>query len=143
MPAVEVERVVAAAPAAVYRRVADMEAYPTYMRSVERITVLERQERRTLTEWVVHIHGMTLRWVEEDTFSPEEYRITYRQVRGDLRKFEGYWQIYPHEAGSRVVLLVDFEFGMPMLAGLLNPVAKVLIRENSEAMLEAIASAAE
>ena len=40
--------------------------------------------------------------------------------------------------GTEVSLLVDFEFGIPMIAGLLNPILKKKVRENSENMLTAV-----
>lgn len=39
--------------------------------------------------------------------------------------------------GTEVSLLVDFEFGIPMIAGLLN-LFKEKVRENSENMLTAV-----
>ena len=37
-----------------------------------------------------------------------------------------------------MTLSVDFEFGIPMIAGMLNPLLKKKVRENSENMLAAI-----
>ena len=39
---------------------------------------------------------------------------------------------------SHWVSKVDFEFGIPMIAGLLNPILKKKVRENSENMLTAV-----
>lgn len=51
---------------------------------------------------------------------------------------KGEWILKKTASGSEVKLTVDFEFGIPMLAGLLNPVLKRKVRENSENMLSAI-----
>ena len=72
------------------------------------------------------------------TFYPEEMRITYCQTEGDLKKMEGEWRLVPVSEGTEVSLLVDFEFGIPMIAGLLNPILKKKVRENSENMLTAV-----
>lgn len=140
MPIVEMDQVISAPINEVYRLVSDTESYPKFMKVVESIKVLERGDGYTLTEWVVRLQGARFRWVEKDLFHPEEYRITYDQTEGDLKTFRGYWALEEVPAGTRVVLVTEFEFGMPMLSALLNPVAKVAIRDNSRSMLDAIAA---
>jgi ribosome-associated toxin RatA of RatAB toxin-antitoxin module len=51
---------------------------------------------------------------------------------------EGAWELVDTEDGVNVSLAVDFEFGIPMIAGLLNPILIRKVRENSEDMLQAI-----
>jgi len=138
LPVVSLSEKVDLPPEVVYAKVADMESYPTFMRTVRSLTVLQREEGRTITRWEADLKGTTFRWEEEDTFFPEERRIAYRLVKGDLRKFEGEWRVEPEGAGSRVTLTVDFDFGIPMLAQLLNPIATLLIRQNVEAMLRGL-----
>ena len=65
-------------------------------------------------------------------------KITYAQTEGDLKRMEGQWLIVPQADGCEVTLAVDFEFGIPMIAGLLNPILKKKVRENSENMLNSI-----
>lgn len=137
MPRVDVERVVAAPPDRVYAVLADMERFPQFMKNVESLTVRERGDGYTVTEWVARLQGARFRWVERDEFYPG--RIVYNQIEGDLRVFRGEWRVEPAEGGTRVVLVTEFEFGMPMLAQLLNPLARIAVRENAEAMLAAIA----
>ena len=61
-----------------------------------------------------------------------------KQTAGDLKKMEGAWEMRDTEEGVNVSLAVDFEFGIPMIAGLLNPILIRKVRENSEDMLQAI-----
>ncbi|MDA8346111.1 MAG: SRPBCC family protein [Thermaerobacter sp.] len=138
MPYVEVTRVVKAKPSAVFAALSDMEAFPRFMENVNEVKVLKRDGNTTESSWHVTLQGAPFRWVEADVFLPDEGRITYRQLSGDLRKFEGEWRVVPAEEGTSVTLTTDFEFGMPMIAGLLNPVAKLILRRNAEQMLEAL-----
>ncbi len=138
MPYVEVTRVVKADPAAVYEALSDMESFPRFMENVNEVKVLRREGNTTESSWHVTLQGAPFRWVETDTFLPQEGRITYRQISGDLKKFEGEWRIVPVEGGASVTLTTDFEFGMPMIASLFNPVAKLILRRNAEAMLTAL-----
>lgn len=138
MPIVELKHVVPAAPDVVYRVVSDQESYPTFMKTMESIRVLERGDGYTLTEWVARLQGARFRWVEKDLYFPDEHRITYDQTEGDLKVFRGHWALRPVTEGTEVEFLTEFEFGIPMLSAMLNPVAKMALKNNARAMLEAI-----
>lgn len=117
-----------------------MENYPLYMESVQEVRVLTRdpEENSTITQWVTNVDGRVIRWTEKDIFDDEAKTISYRQISGDLKKFEGEWRFQTEGDGTLVTLTVDFEFGIPMLAGLLNPILKKKTQANCEAMLRAI-----
>lgn len=138
MPYVEVKTVIPAAREKVWRYVADMESYPRFMPSLKALRVEERDGNRTVTYWEAVVKGATLKWREEDFLDEENFRIRYRQLSGDLKKFEGEWILEEVPEGTQVTLTVDFEIGIPMFAAMLNPVAKILVKENSEGMLEAV-----
>jgi coenzyme Q-binding protein COQ10 len=122
-------------PHAVYSLSKQMERFPEFMPDVESVTILEREDSRTLTEWVTSVEGMPITWKEEDLFDDEAFAITYRLTEGDLDKFEGAWTFTEKDGGTEVVLSVDFDFGMPTLADLLGPILEVKVRENFEMML--------
>ncbi len=139
MPTVVVKEVVNAPIDKVYQVVSDLESYPQFMKNLETIRVVERGDGYTLTEWVARLQGTRFRWVEKDLYFPDEYRITYDQTDGDLKVFRGYWALREVAEGTLVELVTEFEFGIPMLSAMLNPVAKLALKSNSKAMLEAIA----
>jgi coenzyme Q-binding protein COQ10 len=138
MPYVESTIMVHAEPEAVYTLAKDMEAYPQFMKDVESITTLERLENGTITRWVTKLEGKTLKWTERDEFDDDNRMIRYTQIEGDLKKFEGYWKFESVNGETKVTLTVDFEFGIPMVAALLHPIAKIKVRENCEMMLKGI-----
>lgn len=139
MPAVEVTRVVPAAPESVYALIADLESFPRYMESVDSVTVLRRDGNESESEWRVRLQGAPFHWVERDVYLPEEGRIVYEQTAGDLKVFQGEWRLEPADSGTSVTLTCEFEFGMPMIASLFNPVAKLMLRRNVESMLDGLA----
>lgn len=114
----------------------DMERYPDFMRDVVSVTVLERRGNVTLTDWVTDVEGTPILWVEEDTFDYPGRRIAYRLVEGDLDKFEGEWRFEETPEGTRVVLTVDYDFGIPELTRLIGPTLQQKVGENCEMMLE-------
>ncbi|TCP54726.1 ribosome-associated toxin RatA of RatAB toxin-antitoxin module [Tumebacillus sp. BK434] len=143
MPSVEVSELIAGERSRVYGLISDMESYPRFMPSLNKLEVVEKGEGWTVTSWDTSISGMNFRWLERDEFDPGNGRITYRQVSGDLKRFEGEWRVEEADGQCKVTLVVDFDFGVPMLSSLLNPVATLKLRQNGEAMLRAIKSRCE
>jgi len=108
------------------------------------VKVIERFEGATVTRWHVNVIGRDFRWTERDEFDEENLRITYKQIEGDVKKFEGEWRF--EEAGEgkvRIVLTCDAELGVPMLDQMFNPVLKKALEINIDKMLEAIKAQAE
>ena len=122
----------------IYEIIKDMASYPNFMKDLVSVEIRERGEDYTISRWVTNADGRRIVWTERDTFYPEELKITYAQTEGDLKKMEGAWTIVEQADGCEVTLAVDFEFGIPMIAGLLNPILKKKVRENSENMLNSI-----
>ncbi len=141
MPYVEVTRTVRVPRRRVWEVASDFASFPRFMPDVESLTILERGEGWEVSEWVARLQGRTIRWCERADFDPAAYRIRYRQTQGDLKKFEGEWRFDPAGADGEETLFTltcEFEFGIPVLAALLNPVAARAIRSNLESMMEAI-----
>jgi coenzyme Q-binding protein COQ10 len=138
MPLVEVETWIRGPAEKAYALIKDMESYPRFMDAVKELRVLERDGDTLLTEWTALFQGRLLRWRERDVFDDATLSMTYRQTEGDLKRFQGEWRCLSEGDGVRVTLSVDFDLGVPMLSGLLDPVAKLVTRRNCESMLAAI-----
>jgi ribosome-associated toxin RatA of RatAB toxin-antitoxin module len=138
MPYIEVALPVNASPETIYPILKDMEKYPEFMEDLVSVAVVERSDNSTVTKWVSNVDGRVIKWTEQDIFDEEKQHISYKQIEGDLKKFEGEWILSPIVGGTEIKLTVDFEFGIPMIAGLLNPILKKKVRANSENMLKAI-----
>lgn len=138
MPYVETKTLIKGQIDDIYKIVKNMEAYPGFMHDLESVEIIERGSDYTISHWVSNVDGRRIVWTERDTFFDDENRIVYKQTEGDLKKMEGEWRLQNSEDGVEVVLAVDFEFGIPMIAGLLNPILKKKVRDNSENMLAAV-----
>lgn len=138
MPHVEVTEKVGAPRERVYRLCCDMEAFPRFMPDVKSVKTLERGPGRTVTEWDTRISGRAFRWKEEDTFDDANCRIEFKLVEGDVKRFDGFWQIVADGDQTLVTMALDFDFGVPMLAALLDPLARMAIKGNVQKMLHAI-----
>ena len=138
MPFVKSDILIKGDKNAISQVIQNMEDYPRFMESLVSVTVLERGKNYDISHWVSNVDGRKIVWTERDDFYPEDFKITYQQTDGDLKKMEGVWELNDEAEGVRVSLTVDFEFGIPMIAGLLNPLLVRKVRENSEAMLAAV-----
>ena len=138
MPLVETKLVMKANKKDIYAIIKNMEDYPLFMPSLKKVEVLERGENYTISHWDSDVDGRKIIWTERDEFDDSNFIITYKQTEGDLKKMEGAWKLLDVDGGVEVSLAVDFEFGIPMIAGLLNPILKRKVRENSENMLSAV-----
>lgn len=143
MPYVETSIFVDDKPENVYRAASDMESYPKYMADVDSVTVVERGENTTMSEWVTEIEGTPIFWTERDTFDEKNLTISYQLTEGDLDKFEGVWKFEQTDGGTLVTLGVDFDFGIPHLEELIGPTLILKVRENSDMMLAGLKSLCE
>lgn len=140
MPYVEAKTVIEGDIDEIYEIIKDMQSYPKFMHDLVSVEIMERGENYTVSHWVSNVDGRRIVWTERDTFYEGDKRIAYQQIKGDLKKMEGQWSLKQMEDGVEVLLTVDFEFGISMIAGLLNPLLKKKVRENSENMLSAVKS---
>lgn len=138
MPCVEVNISVACTPDKIYPIIKDMEKYPEFMTNLVSVEVVERTGNTTVSKWVSNVDGRVIKWTELDTFDDENMHISYKQIEGDLKKIEGEWVLTPTAEGTDIKLTVDFDFGIPMISGLLNPILKKKVRDNSMDMLKAV-----
>ncbi|MBI2267713.1 MAG: SRPBCC family protein [Armatimonadetes bacterium] len=135
MPYVEASIFIQGTPEETYLLAKDMEKFPDYMQDVEKVSVIQKEGNRTVTEWVTQVEGTPIIWTEEDLFDDNALKITYRLIEGDLDKFEGEWVFEAKDGGTQVRLGVEYDFGIPSLTELIGPTIEIKVRENSEMML--------
>lgn len=143
MERVEVTRALRAAPELVWRTIRDIESYPSHMDHVLSIEVLEDCGSVRRAKWEVLLRGSVLRWEERGVIDDDQHRITFCQVHGDLSHFEGSWELVPAPEHVDVKLVIEFEIGIPLLADMLNPVARRSLLENLNSMLDDIEARSE
>ncbi len=143
MPVVEEQIDIKMEPATLFSIISDFEKYPEFMADVKKVTVLEKNEEYSTSEWINEVVGRTIRWVEKDFIKPDENRIDYEQIEGDLKVLKGFWQLEPTGESTKVTFNMEFEFGIPMLAPLLHPLLTKVLRDNVLQMLSDLKKKAE
>jgi len=143
MPYVETAIDIAAPARVIYDLAKDMERYPEFMPDVKSVTVISRNGNTTTTRWKTLVEEAPIEWTEVDVFDDARTRIDYHLIEGDLDKFEGAWTFEERDGKTRVVLGVDYDFGVPTLAELIGPTLQKKVEENSLMMLNALKAKAE
>lgn len=138
MPYVETSIEIKAPRRKIYELAKDMERYSEFMPDVEYVKVLERNGNETVTRWKTLVEEAPIEWTEVDRFDDSNTRIDYKLIEGDLDRFEGAWTFVETDGVTKVVLGVDYDFGVPTLAELIGPILEKKVEENSLMMLQAL-----
>ena len=149
MPVVRVTERLLVPEEVVWNLVCDLESYPKLMESVVSIGIVSEAPGPggtvdTVADWEIVLKGSILKWRERDHRDPAARRVTYRQVSGDMERFQGFWQVSKiTEEVTEAVLEVDFSIGIEMLRPMLEPVAVRAVHRNSTEMLRSLGPRAE
>ena len=135
MPCVETSLLIKGDRETIYAFIKDMEQYPRFMTNLISVEVLERTETTTITKWKSKVDGIEINWKELDIFDHNNFHVVYQQLEGDLKTFDGEWLLSQVDDSVYVTLKVNFEFGIPMLASMINPILKRKVYHNSMEML--------
>ncbi|MFF8725770.1 type II toxin-antitoxin system RatA family toxin [Streptomyces sp. NPDC015171] len=115
---------------AAYRRITEFERYAEFVDEVRSVVVHPGDENGPLaSDWDIFFRNGPLRWSEIDYFQRDARRIVFEQTDGDFELFRGSWQVEPVADGCEVIFEVTFDFGIPSLAGVLEPIATKVLKE--------------
>jgi ribosome-associated toxin RatA of RatAB toxin-antitoxin module len=113
-----------------FRRISDFARYSELVDVVRAVTVHPAAPGQPVpSDWEVDFRNGILRWSEVDHFDTEARRIDFQQTTGDFEEFFGSWQVDPVAAGCEVTFEASFDFGIPSLAGILEPIAGRVLEE--------------
>jgi len=118
-----------------YARITDFAIYPELSPVVRSVTVRQRGSDEEHSDWEVFFRNGILRWTEADRFDAGRRLITFRQLHGDFEEFTGSWSVRPDDDGCLIDFAAEFDFGIPSLAGILDPVAERVLKETIAAVL--------
>ncbi|MCG8296409.1 SRPBCC family protein [Pseudomonas entomophila] len=122
----------------VYAAISNFSLYPQLCESVRNIEIESIDDNQVLSNWEVNFHSGILKWQERDVFDPANLHIHFRQTAGDIDHFSGYWQVSEAPEGASIAFHSCFDLGMPMLADMLDPVARQAIRDNISAIINGL-----
>jgi ribosome-associated toxin RatA of RatAB toxin-antitoxin module len=113
-----------------YARISDFARYADLVDVVRSVIVYPVAPGEPVpSDWEVDFRNGTLRWTELDYFDVPGRRITFEQTKGDFEEFTGSWSVEPVGAGCEITFHATFDFGIPSLAGILDPIAGRVLKE--------------
>jgi ribosome-associated toxin RatA of RatAB toxin-antitoxin module len=117
-----------------FRIVRQFERYPELAPETVKGVVVQRESDDTLRcEWVVYFRSGLLRWSEIDVIDDAAKTIHFHQLDGDFEVFEGGWNVEQADDGTiHLVFAARFDFGVPSLEAIVNPVACRVLVETME-----------
>jgi ribosome-associated toxin RatA of RatAB toxin-antitoxin module len=114
----------------VYDTVLQFGRYPDYAPHVQSTVVHETRPAATgSSSWVLHFRSGLLSWTERERFLVDDLVIEFELDYGDFDEFAGRWQLRQFGPHTQLHFEVDFDFGIPSLEGILDPIAERVIKE--------------
>lgn len=114
----------------VFENIVKWEKYPQLAPHVQAATAhVAYPADEGSSSWELHFRSGLLRWTEEERFFPERGEIHFDQTDGDFDSFAGQWHITQSGDDVLVRFDADFDFGIPSLEGILDPIAERVIKE--------------
>lgn len=113
-----------------FNRITDFSRYPEFVDEVRSVIVTSSDSVTMTSEWDILFRNGPLRWTEVDYIQPATRSVIFEQTAGDFEIFQGSWQIdSAQERGCLIKFETKFDFGIPSLAGVLEPIASKVLKE--------------
>jgi ribosome-associated toxin RatA of RatAB toxin-antitoxin module len=142
MPCVEIVTVVSERGSReMYALLCDTERFAQFTESIESLQVERADAATAVSTWRVRFRSGVLQWTEADVYDRERLTIAFHQLDGDFASFHGCWSVEPLPQGCRVRFTARFDFGMPTLAPMVDPIAEVALRESIGEIVVGLAAA--
>jgi ribosome-associated toxin RatA of RatAB toxin-antitoxin module len=122
----------------VFDTLADFAHYPRLVDVVRSVELHRADANRTTSDWVVEFRNGLLRWTEQDWFRRDELRLDFNQLEGDFEEFFGGWVLTPEPDGTHAAMIADFDFGVPSLASIIEPVAERVLTDVTHLILRGL-----
>ena len=119
----------------VFDTLADFRRYAELVDVVHSVELHRPPEGPASSSWVVEFRNGLLRWTERDWFRRDALRLDFDQIEGDFEEFSGGWVLRQCSDGVRTALIADFDFGVPSLASIVEPVAERVLTDVTQLIL--------
>ena len=119
----------------VFDILADFKYYTDLVDVVRSVDVQPQTDGTAISAWEVEFRNGMLRWTERDWFRRDQLRLDFDQIEGDFDEFYGGWVMTQEPDGVRLAMIADFDFGVPSLASIVEPVAARVLTDVTQQIL--------
>ncbi len=128
----------------VFDTLVEFERYPDLVEVVKSVEILSPPGAVPMvSRWVVYFRNGTLSWTEADRLDRDAGTIDFVQTDGDFDEFSGRWALTHRPDGVALLFSAAFDFGVPTLAAIIDPVAERVLVETIQLILRALLPAVE
>ena len=119
--------------------ISDFTGFPGLISSVDKVTILERNEDVGKSEWFITVDNAPLRWTQIDRFDRKNYEIRFESIDGDFETISGFWKVEDfNNEGIKLHYSVDYSLGIPVIEEVVGDVLKEKMKNNIDFMISAI-----
>lgn len=123
-----------------WKIVSDFPKFPSYCRSIDKISILSKVGTEQVSEWDVTFDGAPLSWIQKDTLDQNSYSVKFRALSGDFEQLSGSLCIKEaSEGNTAVVYSASYNVGIPVIEELFGPVFRNKMQLNFNAIANGIA----
>jgi|SRR5829696_2969240 len=131
-------RAVVARPAReVFDLLRRLERYPDVSSSILSIEI-NHEPTPPCSTWRVQFREGILVWTERDVVDEQALELRFEQVEGDFEHLAGRWHVVERPQGCEILLETEFDFGIPSLRHLIDPLAKRALYDNGVELLRGL-----
>jgi ribosome-associated toxin RatA of RatAB toxin-antitoxin module len=138
VPDFHMSRTTSAPAERVWALVKASDRFSSFMDEVTAVDLVDHANGTRTSSWSVRFEGAVLEWIQNETVDEDQRLLSFSQVDGDLGALSGAWRVSDDGGGSRVVIDVWFDIGIPLLADLLDPPALRALEDNFRRLLDKI-----
>ena len=107
-----------------------MQDYPKFSETVLDLQVSPEDEKSSVSTWKVKFGPGTATWSQQDTFDAPAKTIRFHRLSGDIDDFNGSWTLRDTTTGCQAHFQAEFDTGLFLLAGVVEPMIENLLKEN-------------
>ncbi|MFA5276032.1 MAG: SRPBCC family protein [Candidatus Omnitrophota bacterium] len=136
MPIIQVSTTIKSKREEVYELLKKPEDLPKFIKNVKRIQIEDRDVRRAVVHWEVLVDGALVIWKEEQIFDDVSFTMRFKMLEGDYNKYEGEWELQRVLNGTKIILSVNIDWGMPSFVAF--PEVKKILMTKTKTSLKAM-----
>ena len=121
---------------AAFDTLVDFQRYATLVDVVRSVTIRSAPgDVPMVSSWEVYFRNGILSWTEVDYLRRDSLTIEFETTEGDFDEFTGSWVLSRRDDRVDLVFAADFDFGVPSLASIVDPVAERVLTETIQRIL--------
>jgi ribosome-associated toxin RatA of RatAB toxin-antitoxin module len=117
-----IERPIAAAEQDAWPLLVEMATHLAEAKAIRSVEVVSASPERVVSRWTFVLRGSPLRWTQESDLDAATRTVRFRMTEGDPYHVSGAWRLVSSDGTTAIRLDMDFEFGLPPISEVLDPV---------------------